>query len=49
MALAAVEDLCIDVRLGLSVLAEVEGWTVVADPEGNELCAFVQSTEQSTG
>lgn len=28
------------IQLGASVLAEHEGWTVLADPEGNELCAF---------
>jgi catechol 2,3-dioxygenase-like lactoylglutathione lyase family enzyme len=28
------------VRLGASVLEKAEGWTVMADPEGGELCAF---------
>jgi hypothetical protein len=36
---AAVEDL---LDLGARVLAEEPGWTVLADPEGGELCAFVR-------
>ncbi|HYI60460.1 MAG TPA: VOC family protein [Acidimicrobiales bacterium] len=28
------------VELGARAVAEHEGWTVMADPEGNELCAF---------
>ena len=32
------------VRLGASVLEKVEGWTVMADPEGGELCAFERAT-----
>lgn len=38
---AAVSDL---VALGATVLAELPGWTVLADPEGGgELCAFVRT------
>jgi hypothetical protein len=33
----AVDEL---VALGATVLAAHDGWTVLADPEGNELCAF---------
>jgi hypothetical protein len=33
----AVEPL---LELGATVLAEHDGWTVLADPEGNELCVF---------
>jgi hypothetical protein len=29
------------VRLGATVIAEHEGWVVLADPEGNEFCAVV--------
>ncbi|KQY57656.1 VOC family protein [Nocardioides sp. Root140] len=28
---------------GATVLAELESWTVLADPEGNEFCAFPES------
>jgi hypothetical protein len=28
------------VALGATVLEELKGWTVMADPEGNEFCAF---------
>ncbi len=34
---AAVSD---QVRLGARVLDESQRWTVMADPEGNEFCAF---------
>ena len=37
---AAVEDL---LDLGARVLAETPHWTVLADPEGGELCAFVRA------
>ncbi|KRF34661.1 VOC family protein [Nocardioides sp. Soil805] len=44
---ASVEEL---VGLGATVLAPAEetglGWTVMADPEGNEFCAFVRGPEQ---
>ena len=33
-----VEDL---MRRGATLVASEEGWTVVADPEGNEFCVFV--------
>jgi Glyoxalase-like domain len=36
---AAVEDL---LDLGARVLAETPNWTVLADPEGGEVCAFVR-------
>ncbi len=36
---AAVSDL---VDLGATVLDETQRWTVLADPEGGELCAFVR-------
>ncbi|CAN5601905.1 hypothetical protein BH18ACT8_BH18ACT8_09030 [soil metagenome] len=29
------------VRLGATVIAEHEGWIVLADPEGNEFCAVL--------
>jgi catechol 2,3-dioxygenase-like lactoylglutathione lyase family enzyme len=32
------------VRLGATVAAEHEGWTVMTDPEGGELCAFERET-----
>jgi hypothetical protein len=35
-----VADVAALVALGADVLAEHDGWTVLADPEGNELCAF---------
>lgn len=35
-----VPDVASLVQLGASVLAEHERWTVLGDPEGNELCAF---------
>ena len=28
------------VEAGATVLSEQPGWTVLADPEGNEFCAF---------
>jgi hypothetical protein len=44
---ASVEEL---VALGARVLAPSEetgfGWTVMADPEGNEFCAFVRSADR---
>ena len=40
---AAVEDL---LDLGARVLAETPRWTVLADPEGGELCAFVREPAQ---
>ena len=36
---AAVADL---VDLGATVLDDSQRWTVLADPEGGELCAFVR-------
>jgi hypothetical protein len=36
---AAVSDL---VELGATILDETQPWTVLADPEGGELCAFVR-------
>jgi hypothetical protein len=35
-----VPDVGVLVALGATVLAEHDGWAVLADPEGNELCAF---------
>jgi hypothetical protein len=35
-----VPDIASLVQLGATVLAEHERWTVLGDPEGNELCAF---------
>jgi len=35
-----VPDVASLVQLGATVLAEHERWTVLVDPEGNELCAF---------
>jgi hypothetical protein len=35
-----VPDVAALVQLGATVLAEHERWTVLGDPEGNELCAF---------
>jgi len=32
------------VGLGATVAEELEGWTVMTDPEGGELCAFVRDT-----
>ena len=37
---AAVSDL---LDLGATVLDDTQRWTVLADPEGGELCAFVRS------
>jgi hypothetical protein len=39
---AAVDDL---LRLGASVLDDSQPWTVLSDPEGGELCAFVRAPE----
>jgi hypothetical protein len=39
---AAVSDLT---ELGASILDETQPWTVLADPEGGELCAFVREPE----
>jgi Glyoxalase-like domain len=36
MAIARFKDLC----LGATVLEPQRAWTVLADPEGNEFCAF---------
>ena len=43
---AAVESL---VALGAVVLAELPDWVVLADPEGNEFCAFPDPAQASTG
>ncbi len=40
---AAVDDL---VRLGATVLDTRQPWTVLADPEGGELCAFVREADR---
>src|SRR5690606_2223763 len=43
-----VPDVAALVDLGATVLAEHDGWSVLGDPEGNELCAFpVTSPEQA--
>jgi hypothetical protein len=34
------------VALGASVVDDTQPWTVLADPEGGELCAFVRDPEQ---
>jgi glyoxalase superfamily protein len=39
---AAVSELT---ELGASILDETQPWTVLADPEGGELCAFVREPE----
>ena len=39
---AAVSDLT---KLGASIIDETQPWTVLADPEGGELCAFVRERE----
>ena len=36
------------VEAGATVLAEQPGWTVLADPEGNEFCAFAQEPGASS-
>lgn len=40
---ADVEEL---IKLGATVDVEHSGWTVMRDPEGGELCAFVRAPEQ---
>jgi hypothetical protein len=40
---AAVQDL---VRLGATVVEELPHWTLMRDPEGGELCAFVRPSDQ---
>ena len=42
----AVSDL---VDLGATVLDDSQRWTMMADPEGGELCAFVRDPETLTG
>lgn len=44
--LAAVQDL---VRRGATVLADDQPWTVLADPDGAELCAFVRPPMELPG
>src|SRR3954465_8915209 len=39
---AAVSDLT---QLGAVILDETQPWTVLADPEGGELCAFVRDSD----
>lgn len=39
------DDVALLVGAGASVLAELPRWTVMADPEGNEFCAFVRKVE----
>ena len=39
---AAVSDL---INLGATILDETQPWTVLADPEGGELCAFVRDPQ----
>jgi hypothetical protein len=43
---AAVSDL---LDLGATVLDDSQRWTVLADPEGGELCAFVRDPDTLTG
>jgi len=43
---AAVSDLT---SLGAIILDETQPWTVLADPEGGELCAFVRDRESLAG
>ena len=44
-----VADVADLVALGATVLAEEERWTVLADPEGGELCAFLRPTGELPG
>lgn len=43
---AAVDDL---LALGATVVDDTQPWTVLRDPEGGELCAFVRDPEVLTG
>lgn len=39
------DDVQLLVDAGATLLATLEHWTVMADPEGNEFCAFVRNVE----